>query len=322
MLYIAGWDRSGSTILDQILGQLPGFFSVGELVDLWDRGPEALCGCGHVFKDCDIWREIFVKAFGITPNDFDFAAAEDYRRCCARLRHLCLLPSPLLRRSLDRPLRAYLELIRRLYRAVHAVSGSQMIVDSSKQPTHAYILELSDAVDLRILHLIRDPRGCAYSYQVSKAHPDPAIARMPLMSPARSSFHWLFANSATRRLWHLSSDRYMAVRYEDFSSRPRDTVSRICRFVGASVPDVPVSSQNMVLIRPHHGVSGNPVRFKTGIVELRCDERWKSAMRRRHKLLVTAFTGLALPTFGYHFGPTARGNRGLRNSDKAKKEEP
>jgi len=31
VLYIAGWGRSGSTILDNVLGQLDGCFSTGEL---------------------------------------------------------------------------------------------------------------------------------------------------------------------------------------------------------------------------------------------------------------------------------------------------
>jgi hypothetical protein len=51
ILYIAGCDRSGSTILDQILGKLPGWFTVGKLADFWQRGPLQLCGCGRVLKD-------------------------------------------------------------------------------------------------------------------------------------------------------------------------------------------------------------------------------------------------------------------------------
>ena len=38
VLYIAGSGRSGSTILDRTLGQVDGFFSAGELCNLWGRG--------------------------------------------------------------------------------------------------------------------------------------------------------------------------------------------------------------------------------------------------------------------------------------------
>ena len=37
VLYVGGWGRSGSTLLDLALGQIPGFVSVGELRYLWER---------------------------------------------------------------------------------------------------------------------------------------------------------------------------------------------------------------------------------------------------------------------------------------------
>src|SRR5205823_1051409 len=47
VLYIAGPGRSGSTVLDQVLGELPGFVSTGELQALWQRGlvERRPCGC-------------------------------------------------------------------------------------------------------------------------------------------------------------------------------------------------------------------------------------------------------------------------------------
>ena len=38
VLYVAGAGRSGSTLLDNLLGQIPGFFSAGELRYVWERG--------------------------------------------------------------------------------------------------------------------------------------------------------------------------------------------------------------------------------------------------------------------------------------------
>src|SRR6476469_754930 len=54
VLFIAGWGRSGSTLLDRMLGQVPGVFSAGELRDIWDRGvrEDRLCGCGQPFHEC------------------------------------------------------------------------------------------------------------------------------------------------------------------------------------------------------------------------------------------------------------------------------
>ena len=65
VLYIGGLGRSGSTLLDRMLGQLPGFFSAGEIRDLWQRGlrENALCGCGAPFKECEVWTRVGKEAY-------------------------------------------------------------------------------------------------------------------------------------------------------------------------------------------------------------------------------------------------------------------
>lgn len=66
VLYIGGTGRSGSTILDQILGQLDGFFAVGELSQIWERGlvSRRKCGCGMPVPECPVWSPILARAFG------------------------------------------------------------------------------------------------------------------------------------------------------------------------------------------------------------------------------------------------------------------
>jgi len=48
VLFIGGLGRSGSTLLDRMLGRLDDVWSVGELVHLWERGlsQNNRCGCG------------------------------------------------------------------------------------------------------------------------------------------------------------------------------------------------------------------------------------------------------------------------------------
>ena len=47
VLFVGGFGRSGSTLLDNVLGQVDGFASCGEISYLWDRGLEQdrLCSC-------------------------------------------------------------------------------------------------------------------------------------------------------------------------------------------------------------------------------------------------------------------------------------
>ena len=51
VVYVAGSGRSGSTLLERTLGEMPGFVNVGELIDLFRRvAPRnERCGCGQPF---------------------------------------------------------------------------------------------------------------------------------------------------------------------------------------------------------------------------------------------------------------------------------
>ncbi|HEX2621952.1 MAG TPA: hypothetical protein VHL11_17465, partial [Phototrophicaceae bacterium] len=66
ILYIGGTGRSGSTLIDIMLGKLPAFFSAGELYWIWKRSlkENQLCGDGHTFKDSEFWQKVGQDAFG------------------------------------------------------------------------------------------------------------------------------------------------------------------------------------------------------------------------------------------------------------------
>ena len=80
ILYIAGAGRSGSTLLERLLGQLPACVAVGEARHLWREDPTtARCGCGRVLTECDHWRAVIEPAgfaFDV-PVRFDTDALED-----------------------------------------------------------------------------------------------------------------------------------------------------------------------------------------------------------------------------------------------------
>ena len=66
VLYIGGYGRSGSTLLDRLLGQMQGFHSVGEMWNIWQKCfiENQLCGCGKPFQECDFWSAVVEEGFG------------------------------------------------------------------------------------------------------------------------------------------------------------------------------------------------------------------------------------------------------------------
>ena len=94
VLYIAGSGRSGSTILQNMLGEIEGFQPLGELCSIGHRYLEKhRCGCGEPLDACGHWKAILNRAFG----RFDRPAAHQLHRKLRimRTRHLpVLLTSP------------------------------------------------------------------------------------------------------------------------------------------------------------------------------------------------------------------------------------
>src|SRR6266571_3275615 len=64
VLFIAGASRSGSTMLDLLLGELDGYVAAGELRNLWGHGllDGWRCGCGEPVKSCPFWRSVLERA--------------------------------------------------------------------------------------------------------------------------------------------------------------------------------------------------------------------------------------------------------------------
>jgi hypothetical protein len=59
----------------------------------------------------------------------------------------------------------------------------------------------------------------------------------------------------------------------------------------------PAFTDHSVDLQVDHTVSGNPMRFTTGPVQIRPDDRWRSAMARRRRVIVGVLT--APLRFGY-----------------------
>jgi hypothetical protein len=59
-IYIVGDGRSGSTILDAILGNASDTVSVGECCRFWKRFNEkkTLCGCSEKIENCKLWSKV------------------------------------------------------------------------------------------------------------------------------------------------------------------------------------------------------------------------------------------------------------------------
>ncbi len=299
MLYIAGWSRSGSTVLDQVLGQIDGWFSCGELRLAWKNFD---CSCGRPVFDCELWRPILEEAVAADPgiglNDVWPLRQRALHGRARRLAALALAHrADAARSSLGR----YARVLDALYAAIAARTGARVLVDSSKTSSEACLAATLTGAELYVVHLVRDPRGNAFSWLRPKPTPTPQDS-LPTMSPLRSSSRWLQRNAAIEALVRpRMGARYLRIRYEDFAARPRATVRSLCALVGEPQARIDFEGECAVRIGPSHIPAGNPSRFHVGGLEIRSDQRWVSEMDRPSVALATI---PALPLMRrYAYGP-------------------
>ena len=312
VLYLLGKGRAGSTLLDNTLGQLEGFVSVGELLHLWDWGLLSgwSCGCGTPIPRCSLWSEVLDVAFGDKIIDPAARAAilDDQREVLSWRRLPRLLTTARRGDVGDWPaLRRYCDVLSRTYRAVSEVSGARIIVDSSKWPASPTALGLVPGIDTVVVQLVRDPRAVIYAWKKHKTWTDrPGEQEMPRFGSAYSVSSW-WARSITSELVRRNAgrDRQALIRYEDFVRDPRTTLGRIASLVGER-PELSFVSDDAIHLEPSHTVGGNPTRMSAGRVPLRLDDEWVREQSTADTVVTTLATLPLLRRYGYPLGKHAR----------------
>ncbi len=309
LLYVGGCGRSGSTLLDRALGQIPGVCAVGEVVHLWHRGlmEDHLCGCGAPFSACSFWTEVGEVAFG-GWGEIDAGALRELQRSVDRNRFIPLMLARGWSPGYRHRLRRYGEHLARLYRGIARVSGADVIVDSSKHASYAYLLREVPGVDLRVIHLVRDPRGVAYSWtkEVRKPEVTDRVEYMPRYHPGRMAFRYLAYNVAFHVLRQLHVPTHL-VRYESFVQHPSHHLLEILRFAGLEDAALGFVDGTTIELGPTHSVAGNPMRFRQGRLELRRDDAWRTEMDPRLARIVGVLTWPLRWSYGYRQLPRAQG---------------
>ena len=311
VLYIGGLGRSGSTLLDRMLGRLDDVWSVGELVHLWERGLKEnnRCGCGRCFADCPFWRRVGEVAFGGWDTlDTDEVLA--LKESVDRNRYVPLMLLPALAPRYRARLARYLDLLERLYGAVREVGGRPLVVDASKHASAAFLVRRMRGVDLRLVHLVRDSRGVAFSWtkRMRRAEVVSGDALMATDTPLKMSVRYL-AYNLLFHLLRVLGVRGLLLRYESLVRDPAGQLARVLELAGrpAAAGELGFVGDGWVELGPSHALAGNPMRFRSGRVPLRVDEEWRGQLRRRHRLLTLASTWPLLLRYGYLGGGGGRG---------------
>jgi hypothetical protein len=219
-----------------------------------------------------------------------------------RTARIPLLLLPRRPRRFDARLEEYSGILRRLYAAIVQVSGQPVVVDSSKRPSLAYVLRTMPDVDLAVAHVVRDPRGVAFSFAKHVALPTGAALRdeMPRSTTRKVSRRWVSVNAMIAGL-RLVGVPVARVRYEDLVAAPSRELARVLALTGQDPPEGAFDhvTPDGITVPRTHVVAGGRIRLASGTMPLRLDEQWRRDMPARSRRLVEVVTAPVRRKYGY-----------------------
>jgi len=235
VVYVVSRAHSGSTLLDLLLGTHPEVFSVGE-AKMFAQESEKLCTCGAERWDaCEFWSAVDARMRADGGSGVAQAAIESDEAAL------------------------FGDYNRRFFSAVAAQSGSSVIVDSSKDYTRLRRFLKSD-LEPRVLHLVRSPRGVAFSNMRKGGR---------LGRECRT-----YVREHLAALRALRGRPHLEVRYEDLARNPAGELERILSWLGLVFDPAQLAGWKG---HERHNFGGNRMRFSSS-EEIHLDEAWREGL--------------------------------------------
>ena len=317
VIYIAGYGRSGTTLLDIALGQQSGVFAAGEMTALprhvWKE--REFCACRRHADECGFWEPV-VKAW---LRRFGADVMDAHGRRIARSEWLIDPRRTFWRYIAGKEGRAYREETLALLQEIAGASGASIVVDSSKLPGRASALLSIKEIEVFVVHMVRDGRGVAWSMMKPYRRSVEAGIQKELKPKSLwyTAARWFVVNLGVEMLrLRLPRKRSVRIRYEDFVADPEGTVRSILDLAGQEyvVPD-----HGAQVMKPQHQIAGSRHRMQDEI-SINKDFGWTSQMPRLMQRSFSVLTAPLLMRYGY-FAPAPEQEEGEREKDRRITEE-
>lgn len=291
VVYCMGSGRSGSTLFGILLSKNTEAFSGGELTGLTDliTGRDT-CACEKDLQTCEFWSEVWTELRKTWSEEEIY----DRARHAGSLERTRSLKAWRRVKSTSRDDVAernrYYEFMKVFYGALQKVSGKDTIIDISKNPLRAYLLTQSNFIDLRIIHLTRDPRGVAWSLNKTKNQ----AKHYPVW---RTALFWMIINRQSDMV-RKNNKHSVWLRYEDLLKEPDTFLEKVREVAGIDITKITMALKTEIPNEELHMVAGNKLR-KESRIRLKLDTQWIENMPASKKLIVKLLAYPWLRKYGY-----------------------
>lgn len=256
-VYVLGYGRSGSTLLDWLLdshSRVMGLGEIGRLPHCYftPPPPPRFCACGAKIEDCTLWGPI-VKS--TKQLDMSAYSLEDYT---ARL----------------------------IERAQELKPSATVLVDSSGNAERLGAILRSDlpgTVNLKVIFLTRNVYGVVYSAAVkgyNRGEWRPSLFR--------ATVSWTVRNMQyLRAVTRLDQSVVKHLTYESLCVSPERSMQDIFAFLGLGDEDVAHRWKDAT----HHTFAGNIGLRKATSNEIRNDNAWEYNLSPWQKIMIRSIAG-------------------------------
>lgn len=294
IIYIAGYGRSGSTVLDMLLGNQQEIFGGGELWSFFQDITNGVtkCSCDQGLKECPVWNAVIQNIL----VDFDSSQFQNKSTIIERY-------NPIYRLGLSKKdTQLYGEVWGEFFKSVGSVTSSEYVVDSSKTTyltaCRLKSMALYTDIPIKIIHLVRDPRAVMWSL----CRGDNKLMEENLPSKIRAAttkslVGWYIANRIASQLTHELEVSSVTIRYEDLVNSTPKTIDHIANSLQLDLNDLSLKLKNSADIESGHGIAGNRTR-RNKTFKLKADMEWKTKLPKSSCQLAKLVAPLAR-SYGY-----------------------
>jgi len=296
VIYIAGYGRSGSTILDILLSQSDQISGFGELTNLMENGwiNNEYCSCGDRINECKFWAKIkksWEESSPISVNEYIILQ----KRYLNKYSIIKLLKNSIFK---SKKFKKFEESTILLYKLLSKNSDKSYIIDSSKSPIRMYALKIMD-INIDVIHLVRDGRAVANSLKrpLKKDLKKGIQEDINSKTVYKTILAWMFSNMLVRILSNKLN--YLVVRYEDLINDGERTIKNIEKKLDINLQPTINKIRNNEVLNKEHIAAGNRLRMQDNLkFKGHIYSKWNYLSSREVKI-INKIAGRSLKKYNY-----------------------
>jgi hypothetical protein len=264
LVYIGGYGRSGSTLLEYLLTASAEVVACGEVATVVRRGSHTKrnCTCGRKAKQCPVWQFLDPRASAVRID----------------WRHVDLSLA-LLKRFSNR---------------------YTLMIDSSKTSWDAagapFSLQHRLGRDFYFVHIVRDPRAVCWS-AIRRSNRRASGITNHVLRSAWTTLGWWAANLTCEAFRRLHPKQYLRIHYEDLARSPRSELQRLFERMSLG-PEMDITAPGGNDNR--HQLYGNRMRHQqVTLADVAEDASWKAEMPATDRRIVSCLSWPLRWRYGY-----------------------